>query len=202
MIITNHLKHYSCPILTHRGTCLFELGTKRSYCRRPTKRRIAAVAPAVPWVTTTTIRSDDTHWIRFRLGLRSVWNRTSGSPGLAPARSRRKRRNTAGRPAVAIVETTWTWSGVRPKNVGTYVWTQRRWRAYGSKGDGHTGVGANGQVEYLWTCIRVLDISTARMICNGTCRRWVMIVDCGRLSRDWRLYIINIIGVVLPCRRE
>lgn len=59
MVITNHLKHYSYPILTHRGTCLFELETKRSYCRRPTKRRIAAVAPAVPWATTTMSHSDD-----------------------------------------------------------------------------------------------------------------------------------------------
>lgn len=79
----------------------------------------------------------------------------------------------------------------------TCVWIQRRWTQ-----NLHTGVGANGQVEYLRTCIRVLDISTARVICNGTCRRWVMIVDCGRLSLDWRLYIINIISVVLPCRRE
>jgi len=129
IIITNHLKHYSYPILTHRGTCLFELETKRSCCRRPTKRRIAAVVPAVPWstTTTTTSHSADTHWIRFRLGMRSVWNRTSCSPGLAPARSRRKRRNTAGRPAVAIVETTWTWSGVT--DVGTLG------RVYRSKGD-------------------------------------------------------------------
>lgn len=63
----------------------------------------------------------------------------------------------------------------------------------------YTGVGTNCRATCacIWVQYTITrrDTSTAR-VCNGTCRRWVMIVDCGRVSRGGRLLGVNIISVV------